>query len=122
MEIVTILIVGALLIWGWSVILGIIAVKHDDTIDSFQKKAQIIIVLIVPLFGAALVLHLVYQHAPEAIPKRLIPWPLRSLVLGKKIPRNRNRDNNQEDGVDLSVSSRQDSHFGSGSGGSDGGD
>ena len=120
MEIVTISIIIVLLIWAWCVFLGVVAVKHDDTIDSFQKKAQIVIVLIVPFFGAALILHLVHQHSPQAIPKNLIPWPLKSLVFGKQIPRNRNRNNNQEDGIDLAVSNRQDSNFGSG--GSDGGD
>lgn len=122
MEIVTILIIGSLLTWAWLVILGIIAVKYDDTLDSFQKKAQIVLIFIVPFFGSALVLHLVNQHSPEAIPKSLIPWPLTSLIFGKQVPRNRNRNNNEEAGIDLAVSSRQDSHFGSGSGGGDGGD
>ena len=121
MEIVTILIIGSLLTWVWFSILGIVAVKHDDTLDPFQIKAQIVFVLVVPFFGSALVLYFVNQHSPEAIPRGLIPWPFKSLIFGKQVPKNRNGNGNEEAGIDLAISSRQDSHYGS-SGGSDGGD
>ena len=97
-------IILATLVWLWLTTLGVIAAKYDSTLEPFQRKAQIIIVLLVPFFGAALVLHLVNQHSPEVIPKQWIPWPIKSLIFGKPRQRNKNRDNNEENGIDLAIS------------------
>ena len=106
-----------ILVWIWLTILGFIAVKCDSTLDSFQRKAQIIIVFVIPFFGAAFILHLVNQHSPEAIPKNWIPWPLRSLIFGKPRSRNKNRDGNDHNGIDLAISDSQHSHTDGGGGG-----
>lgn len=106
-----------ILVWLWLITLGVIAVKYDSTLDSFQRNAQIIIVLIVPFFGAALILHFVNQHSPDVIPQKWIPWPLRSLIFSKPRPRNKNRDDNENSGIDLAISHSQHSHTDGGGGG-----
>ena len=112
---IIILLIVAVAIWAWMAFLGVLAAKHDQTLDSFQKKAQIIISICIPYFGAALVLHLVNLHSPDAIPKELMPWPLRSLVFGKPRPPNKNRDDNDE----TAVSGSYHHHHGPGGGGGD---
>ena len=117
-----ILALGVLVfIWFWMVIAGVLAVMRDPTLESFQKWSQIALILLIPYFGAALVLHLVYQHSPESVPRALIPWPFKGLVFGKESSWYRNAARSEESGIDLAVSSRQDSGIGS-SGGSDGAD
>ena len=107
----------AILVWLWLTTLGVIAAKHDFTLEPFQRKAQIIIVLLVPFFGAAIVLHLANQHCPDVVPIKWFPRPLRSLILGKPRPRNRNRDNNEDSGIDLTVNHNQHSQSDIGGGG-----
>ena len=70
-----------LAIWLWSSILATIAVRHDATLESLQKKGQTVIVWLFPIVGAVFVLHLIWQHYPEAIPKTWIPWPLKNICL-----------------------------------------
>ena len=77
MEILIIFTVVATLLLLWLNLIAYIAVKHDQTLDSFQKKAQTILVWLLPFIGASLVLHMVFDHSPEAIPKKLIPWPFK---------------------------------------------
>ena len=101
------LIVTLIAVWLWLIVLGMISIKYDSTLDPFQKKAQSVIVLLVPFLGAALILHLVNQHSPEAIPRSLVPWPFKWLIFGKASPSNKNRDNNEESGIDLTISNRQ---------------
>jgi hypothetical protein len=100
----------------WFSIVGTVAVKNDDTLEPFQRKAQIVIVWLFPFFGAGLILYLVNQHSPEVISRMLIPWPFRMLVLGKQINQNLNRDNNKEAGINLAISSQQHNHYDSGGG------
>jgi hypothetical protein len=107
MELVTLIILLAVTtVWIWFTVLGVIAAKYDHTLDPFQKKAQMVIALVIPFFGAGLVLHLVNLHSPEAIPKSMIPRQLRSLVFGRSHPKNRHRNNNEAPAEDL-VSSRR---------------
>ena len=106
-----------ILVWLWLTILGIIVVNYDSTLDSFQRNAQIVIAVVFPFFGAALILHLVNQHSPDVIPKKWIPWPLRSLIFGKPRPRNKIRDSNENSGIDLAISHSQHSHTDGGGGG-----
>jgi len=101
-------------VWLWLTTLGVIAVKYDSTLNGFQRKAQIIIVLVLPFLGAALVLHLINLHSPEVIPLKWIPWPLRSLVFGKPRPRNKSRDDNEHNGIDLAIGESQHGHTDSG--------
>lgn len=72
-----------------------LAIKYDHTLDRFQKLSQLLFVWLIPIFGASFVIHLVYDHSPEAIPKNWIPWPFKTLIYGKPIKRNNNRDNNE---------------------------
>ena len=90
----------------WLNVLAGIAVGRDSSLDSFQRKAQWLIVWLIPVFGAALVLHLVNQHDPDAIPRKAIPWPLRGLVFGKPRRAHRHRDGKEENGIDLALSGR----------------
>ncbi|OZG72435.1 hypothetical protein BTA51_15005 [Hahella sp. CCB-MM4] len=61
--------------WGWLNLVAIVSVFGDATLDSFQKKAQIGVVVLLPFIGAVLVISLVRQYSPEAVPKALMPWP-----------------------------------------------
>ena len=107
------------LVWAWLNIIATIAVKHDPTLEPTQRKGQLGIVWIFPFVGAAFVLHLVFQHYPDAIPEKWIPWPLKGLVYGKEYPGNRNRDD--DEGAVLNGSYRQGRHIGSDGGGDAGG-
>lgn len=125
MDVITsmIAIVG-LILWLWITTLAVIAAKHDQTLDPFQRKAQIILSILIPIIGPALVLYLVNQHSPEVIPKAMVPWPLRQLVFGGTYPRNPDRDENQDPAEDLALSQRyrlSHEHFESSGGGNDGG-
>ncbi|MCG8429293.1 MAG: hypothetical protein MI754_18225 [Chromatiales bacterium] len=105
MDIATLLMFGVpALIYLWLALLGSVAARYDSTLDPFQRKAQMAIAWLIPFFGAALVLHLVQQHSPDAIPRSLMPWPFRSLIYGKPRPRHKERDDNEENGVDLAGS------------------
>ena len=119
---ITIALIGLpIVIWLWLVFIGTIAAKFDSTLTPFQKKAQIIIVWLVPYLGASLIIFLVNQHSQEAIPRKLIPWPFKRLIFGKLRNKNNNRDDNEGSGIDLAISSSQHSHsdIGGTGGGSD---
>ena len=113
-------IIFPIAIWLWLNIIASYSANSASTLDSFQKKAQIIIVWLVPLFGSLLVLYFVRQHEPEAIPRKLIPWPFRGIVFGKRRKPHKHRDENEDSGIDLAVSERKFDHHHS-VGGSDGG-
>ena len=96
----TFLITSAVILslsWIWLCMLALMAAKHDRTLDPFQRKAQMIIVLVIPFIGASIVLHLVNGHSPDVIPRKWIPWPLRNLIIGKERVRNSNRNDNDTD-------------------------
>jgi len=88
-------------------VLGIIIVKYDGTLDSFQKKSQTLFVLFMPIFGSAFVIYLVNLHSPEVIPKNWIPWPISRIIFGKERASNRDRDDNEEPGINLSINEGQ---------------
>lgn len=89
----TLNIVGiiTILILVWLNFLSTIAVKHDHFLNSFQRKAQYVVIWLFPFLGACTILFLVYQHSPNAIPKGWIPWPFKVFIFGKEPKRNRNR-------------------------------
>jgi hypothetical protein len=108
MDITTILLVVLpVAVWLWLSFIGTIAARFDSTLDPFQKKAQVVIVWAFPFIGASLVIYLVNQHSPDAIPRNLIPWPFKNLIFGKPRASNTNRDNNEESGIDLAISNSQ---------------
>ncbi|WLQ16155.1 hypothetical protein O5O45_09535 [Hahella aquimaris] len=111
--------------WLWLALIAIMAVKNDDTLERGQKALQFFIILVAPLFGSLMALYLVNQYSPEAIPHRLIPWPFKSFLNSARNARNPNRDDNNDQGFDLAISSRQDGGMfdvGSDGGGGGGGD
>ena len=122
MDTTIIILIGIpIVIWLWLSLIGTIAEKFDSTLDPFQRKAQIIIVWGFPFIGAALIIYLVNQHSPEAIPRNLVPWPFKNLIFGKPRARNKNRDNNEESGIDLAISNNQHNHTDYGGGANGGG-
>lgn len=102
------LMLALVAVWFWLNLLGTLAARHDVTLDSFQRKAQIALVWLVPFVGASLVLFLVAQHYLEAIPRKWVPWPFRGLVRGTERARNQCRDENQDSGFDLALGHRRD--------------
>lgn len=111
----------------WLSVLASLAVYCDKTLTPFQRYAQWFVVWIVPLLGASFVLHLVYDHSPEAIPESWIPWPFKNLIYGKKIKRrsyefeNENAIGGGGDGSFSRTTFKSDS-VGEGGGGDGGGD
>jgi len=81
----------------WLNLLASLAIKYDQTLEKVQKVFQSVFVWIIPFVGASVVLHFVYEHSPEAIPKNWIPWPFKNLIFGKPIKSNKNRDDNEID-------------------------
>lgn len=71
--------------------LATIAVKYGHTLQSFQRNSQFIIIWLIPFLGASTVLYFVCEHSPQAIPKKWVPWPFRSLIFGRQIAPGRNR-------------------------------
>ena len=120
MEILLIVIaVLAAAILLWLNALATLAVKYDHTLDKTQKIAQSFIVWLVPFIGAGLILHLVSEHYPQAIPRNWIPWPFKKMIFGSSAKPNKNRDDNEIDNVG-GIGGR--SHSARGSHDADGGD
>ncbi len=121
-------LIGALIFiyYFWLNILATIAVRYDRTLDVLQKNSQTVFLWLVPIFGGVIVLHLVWDHYPDAIPKSWIPWPFKKIIYGKSQPTNRNRNDNEylEEGSSISRHnrSRDNNSEGSDSVGDGGGD
>ena len=96
MDIFIIISVFFILALFWLNILASISLRYDQTLDSFQKKAQAIFVWLIPFIGASFVLRMVYEHSPEAIPTKLIPWPFKKIIYGRPDKRD---SNTQSSGV-----------------------
>lgn len=94
------------LIWLWMNVLATFAVRHDSTLEPFQKLAQTLVIWLIPYFGAGLVLHLIWQQYPSSIPETWIPWPFKKMVYGKAPPQNKNRDDNESPAIDGAVSNQ----------------
>lgn len=82
----------AIVIWLWLNVLATLAVRYDKELSSFQRKAQMIVVWVVPFIGAGIILRIVYDHKPDAIPRSWIPFGFRNLIYGKPDSPNENRD------------------------------
>jgi len=98
MEILLFISGVSFLILLWLNAIATIAIKYDQTLESFQKKAQTVFVWLIPFVGSSFVLHMVFQHSPEAIPKKLIPWPFKQAIYGKRANSNLNPEENEIDG------------------------
>ena len=72
--------------------LATLGIVYDHELSSFQKISQLLFVWLVPIFGAAFILFLVYQHSPNGIPRSWIPWPISWLIFGKVPEPNKNRE------------------------------
>ena len=112
MEILIFITVIFILILIWLNIIASIALKYDQTLDAFQKKAQLLVVWLLPALGASLVLKMVLQHSPEAIPRKLIPWPFKEALFGKEHKPNSIPDENEIDNIRSNYTNRNQS-FGS---------
>ncbi|WP_125931908.1 hypothetical protein [Thiosocius teredinicola] len=122
MDISTLLIVGVpVVLFLWLNVLSTFAASHDGTLDSFQRKAQITVVWLVPVLGAMLILYLVRQNEPEAIRRKWVPWPIRSLVFGKPRSPHNHRDENLGQAVDFGATGAGGNHGHSSGGSSMGG-
>jgi len=97
MDIILIVWLLVLLVTLWLNVLATMAIRYDHSLDKTQKTGQQCIVWLIPILGASVVLHLVYEHSPEAIPKSWIPWPLKKLIFGKPLKDNRYRDEHEID-------------------------
>jgi hypothetical protein len=83
-KIVIVLLVAAIAgVAIWMAVLGVIAARYDATLTRLQKTMQILLSILVPFFGPAIVLYGVRRHSPDAIPESLVPWPFRSLIFGR---------------------------------------
>lgn len=100
----------ALTVLLWLNALAIFVLRHDHTLETSQKIAQAFIVLLVPFAGAGLVLHLVVEHHPNAIPHNWIPWPFRKMVFGDSRKPNKERDENEIDYLGGRGHSNRESH------------
>ena len=112
MDIILALWLLILLVILWLNVLATLAIRYDHTLDKIQKTGQFFFVWLIPVLGASFVLHLVYEHSPETIPKSWIPWPLKNLIFGKPIKTNKHRDENE---IDCRASSGGGRHHDSGS-------
>jgi len=99
---IVLIIIGVILIlyWVWLVALGSFAVIYDSTLDTLQKTSQIIICWVIPIIGATFILHLIWQHYPDVIPRSWVPWPFKGMVFGKPSKPNQNRDENEGPAID----------------------
>lgn len=119
MEILLIIGVVSLVIIVWVNILATIAVRYDQTLNTFQRNSQSLFIWFVPIIGASFILKLVFEHSPDAIPKGWILWPLKGMIYGKPMKPNINRDDRETDGV--YDRSRGNNDFGGDSSGGEGG-
>ncbi len=85
------------LFWLWLAFIGSVAAKYDETLEPFQRNAQMVICWLVPFIGASIVLYLVNQHSPNAIPRKFIPWPFNSIIFSKYRKPNTYRDEFEHD-------------------------
>jgi len=89
----------ASIIWVWLNTLASIAIRCDKDLEPFQRVAQFIFVWVVPYVGASIVLRIVYEHSPNTIPRKWIPWPFKNLIYWPLIKSNPLRDDREpEDG------------------------
>lgn len=113
MEMLAIIAIFFISVLLWLNILASISLRYDQTLDSFQKKAQAIFVWLIPFIGASFVLRMVYDHSPDAIPTKLIPWPFKRIIYG---PPDKRDSNTQGSGVGYDGNHSHDSSGDSGGG------
>ena len=96
---ITFIVIGVLIlaIHVWLAFMASVAIYCDNTLELFQRYFQWTIAWVIPLIGASFVLHLVYEHSPEAIPKKWIPWPFKGMIFGKPAKPNEYRSENDPD-------------------------
>jgi len=99
--ILLVITVLAPLILIWLNILATIAIRCDQTLERFQRTAQLIFVWVIPFLGASIVIRIVYEHSPETIPRSWIPWPFKSLIYGLPIKSNPLRDDREPEDVNM---------------------
>jgi hypothetical protein len=68
------------------------AVWHDDTLGAGQRWMQALLAWLLPFAGPLIVLHLVAEHCPAAIPQCLKSWPLAILFQQMERPQRTTSD------------------------------
>lgn len=86
-DVVTVLLVLLIIYTLYFNLLASIIIKYDSGLNNFQKTAQSIIIWCIPVFGACLILHLLFKSSPKTIPRKWIPWPFKNLIYGPPIKR-----------------------------------
>jgi uncharacterized membrane protein YgcG len=69
----------------WIDTLSILCLFLDPELEPIQRWGQTVFIILIPFFGAALVLKLVKDHSPDVIGRFYIPWPFRGLVEDKPL-------------------------------------
>ena len=87
---VAIIAVGAL--WLYLNVVATIVVVKAPTYAALQRAGQLLIAWAVPFIGALVVLRVAYDSLPGDRAFKLIPWPLKGLVVGEELPPNPNAD------------------------------
>lgn len=91
MSLADILVAAAVLGAAYVIYLDLLAtfvVHYRPVYTHRQRLLQTLAVWLVPLFGALLVLRLLFHDRPDTrLPQRWIPWPFRAMVLGVAIRR-----------------------------------
>lgn len=80
----------------WIDILAILCVIYDPELEPIQRWGQNFVVILIPFFGASLVLYLVNGHSPEVINRFYIPWPFSNLVKDKGLLKDGPGSNGEE--------------------------
>ncbi len=73
------------LLWLWITAIALLCLFMDPELTGVQRWGQSLVVLLLPLLGAALILKLVNDHSPEVIARFYIPWPFKSMVTNKPL-------------------------------------
>ncbi len=110
-----------LIAWVWLSSVASYVAYIDGTNEPTQVIGQIFLAWVFPIVGSVFILYFSAQHSPELIPRKLIPWPFKGIVFGKRSAPNRNRDENQDSGIDLRAARSRENRFeeSMGSGGTD---
>jgi len=110
------IIVFIVIIWLWISTLALLCLFLDPDLEPIQRWGQAAMVLLLPFFGASLVLMFVNEHSPEVVDRFYIPWPFKSLVLNKAD----RRRSGESSGAGVSDSNNVPFHNGSGGDGGGG--
>lgn len=79
-------------------VLAMVVIRFSIRLTRLQRVGQSVVIWLVPILGAAFVLHLLFIDAPKVMPKAWIPWPFKKLIYGKPRKPNKNRSDRRVSG------------------------